>query len=486
MIGQGMGEASMLKTMTTRQESGRVQQRVACVLVTERLPAAGGGGSTGSFADRIRAFAEACFRFSPQIAIRPGEAVFLEVGGSRKLFSEAGIEARLKILAQRVLGVSVRVCVSDTAATALAGARYPDYARTRDLKRLPLQALQDYAHPFLWDPDTEKRVLRIICILESLGIHDLGGFARLPRESLASRLGKEAVTLMARVWGDLEIAWPGFHPLPSIVERDEVRDPEAHGLCSDLEGSVFVLRGLIDRAMARLRGRGERASIIEVRFGLTAGAREWRVEFALPQGSASGMIPILRERLSWELQRVPLGGPVEWMELEVLESVPGAGPQKDFFSRKEEEREAWDGLVARLSHKLGKEHVFVAFPKERYLPERAYVRRLVSVPSLAGRAARLVEEVDWPDRPARVLKKPEPLVKEGRVLKTLGGRQWKAVSWEGPERLSGEWWKDSEFEGFNRDYYRVVTEGGEQLWVFVNKKARGSKTPEFYLHGYFD
>ena len=450
--------------------------RVACISLAERQPM-----------DVVTAFAEACFRFSPQIAIRPGEAVFIEVGGSRRLFSERGLELRIQRLASRLLKTSVQVAVADTAATALAAARYPQYARTRDLKQLPLEALQLYAHPFLRDADLEKSTLRIICLLESLGVTDVAGFALLPRESLASRLGRDAVSLIARVWGDLQVAWPGFHPLPAIVERDEVRDPEAHGLCANLEDCIFVLKGLVDRAMARLRGRGERASVIEVRLGLAAGVREWRVEFALPQGSAAGMIPILREKLGFELQRRPLGGPVEHMELEIIEAVPGSGPQRDFFSRKEEEREAWDSLLARLSDKLGKERVFVAFPRDRYLPERAYTRKLVTVPALSGDRKQRSLDLDGgdaPDRPARVLKQPEPLIKQGRVLKISNGRQWKAVSWEGPERLSGEWWKDSDFEGFNRDYYRVITEGGDQLWVFVNKQA--SSEGAFYLHGYFD
>jgi hypothetical protein len=484
-----MGVKSVAKVQGQKREDEEqvphVHPRIACVLFLERQEDS-----------VVRAFAEACFRFSPQVAIRAGEAVFIEVGGSRRLFSETGLEARLKVLARRMIRGGVRVAIADSAAEALASARYPEYSHTRDLKKLPLAALHDYAHPFQWDADIEKRVLRIICILESLGIEDVAGFATLPRQSLASRLGKEAVHLMTRVWGGegcAPVAWPGFHPLPSIIERDEVKDPEAHGLCADLEGCVFVLRALADRAMARLRGRGERALMIEVRFGLAAGAREWRIEFALPQGSASGMIPILRERLAHELRRAPLGGPVEWMEVEIIESVPGAGTQKDFFSRKEEEREAWDALVARLSSRLGKERVFVAFPRERYLPERAYVRRTVSVPMLGnaqnGRVLRAVEDsevLDWAPRPARVLKHPEPLLKDGRALKTLCGKQWKAVSWEGPERLSGEWWKDSEFEGFSRDYYRVITEGGEQLWVYVNKKAHGAKSPSFFLHGYFD
>lgn len=454
--------------------------RVACVLLAERRPQS-----------ELTAFAESCFRFSPQISIRPEQAVFIEVGASRRLYSEASLSARLASLASRLLKSPVRIAIADTAATALVAARYPDFARTRDLKSLPLAALQDYANPFAWDQDLEKRVLRVTCILESLGIQDLGGFAILPRASLASRLGKESIGLMARVWGDLEAPWPGFHPQPCVLEREETRDPEAHGLCADLEGCVFVLRGLVERLSARLRGRGERLSVLEVRFGLAGRAREWRVEFVVPQGSAAGILPVLREKLAYELHRVPLGGPVESIEIEVLETAPGAGTQRDFFSRKEEESEAWDALVARLSSRLGKERVFVALPKDRYLPERAYVRTIGSAPVVSatggagGKAARKhAHDDDWPDRPARVLKKPEPLVKEGRVLKTLSGQQqWKAVSWEGPEKLSGEWWKDAQFEGFHRDYYRVITEGGEQLWVFINKKA---KAPAFYLHGYFD
>jgi protein ImuB len=474
--------------MATFHQLNPIKRRVACVL----LP----GGEKPD----LSALAEACFRFSPPVAIRAGEAVFIEVGGSRALFSEESIQARLKVLAGRLLkGVAVRVAIADTAETALAAARYPDYARTRNLRDLPLAALGDYAHPFLWDADLEKRVLRIRCILESLGVRNMGEFALLPRESLASRLGKEALGLMGKVWGEGEHAWPGFRPPARIVERDEVRDPEAHGLCADLEGCVFVLKGLLDRMMARLRGRCERVSAMEIRF-LTASKttdRMWRIELPLPQGSVAGLLPILRERLSYELQRQPLRCPVEAMEIEVLESVPGAGTQRDFFSKKEEEKEAWDGLVARLSARLGKDRVFVAFPQERHLPERAYIRKLVSVPvlgtSLAASMVRKVEQTEWPDRPARVLKKPEPLAKDGRVLRSPEGRQWKAISWEGPERLAGEWWKgwkgreDPQSEGgFNRDYYRVITEGGDQLWVFVHKDESTSEVPSFYLHGYFD
>jgi protein ImuB len=156
------------------------------------------------------------------------------------------------------------------------------------------------------------------------------------------------------------------------------------------------------------------------------------------------------------------------MEIRVLESVPSRGAQKDFFSRKEEESEIWDSLVARLSLKIGAGKVFTAVPQRRYLPEKAYSRSIKKLPNESYLSPL------WPHRPTRILKHPKP------IEPAMGLEKWTTI--DGPERLSGEWWNSS-YEGFNRDYYRMKTVQGEQLWVFINRK---SKEPTYYLHGYFD
>ncbi|MGK5082850.1 hypothetical protein WDW37_06065 [Bdellovibrionota bacterium FG-1] len=437
------------------------RQRVACVWVV--------GG--GSHEQALKALAEACLRLSPQVAVRENEAIFIEIGKSRALFSEATIEARLKVLAARVLRTPVRIAIADTAASALAAAKYPNYARTRDLHQLPLEALTDYGSPFCHQVDDEKQMTRLRSALKALGVLNVGAFACLPRASLASRFGRTALAVMASVHGEFSPAWPGFYPTPRVIERSEVCDPEAHGLCVDLEGVVFVLKQVVDKAMARLRGRLERVSVLELRFGPEK--RQWRIELPLPQGSTTLLMPILRERLAFELARTPLLCPIEKIELEVLETVPGMGQQRDFFSKKEQEQEVWDGLVARLSQKLGKDRVFVALPEQRYLPESAYSRKLMPETDV------LVPEVRGSDRPTRILKQPEPLDSQDRCLNASDGRRWKVLSWQGPERISGEWWKSAENSGFCRDYYRVVAESGEHLWVYVDHAS-------LYLHGYFD
>ena len=455
--------------------------RIACFYLESPLPQT----------ETLHALAEACFRFTPQIAL--GErAVFLEIGASHRLFSEQLLTMRLDRLAKR-FGFLSRVTFGGSAGEALALARYPSFLYARDL---PLESLTGYAFPFVSergspDPEAVKKIAELIRTLKLLGLKTVGELATLPPPALASRFGKEALKLGGCVRAEGPgrpghgEAWPGFHPSPRVLEKAPVENSET------LEAILFVLRGLADRIIARLYGRGERASVLNIRFDLVkwgsrcsesgkALRREFKLSLPLAQGSVSGLIPIMRDYLSQRLESEPFDAPVDSVQLEVLETVPSRSAQRDFFSKKEEEAETWDALVARLAQKLGKDRVFTAIPERRYLPEKAYSRSLKRAsPGPKGQAS---EQPFWPPRPTRLLAHP-------RILGTLG-----ASSLEGPERLSGEWW-DSQYEGFNRDYYRLKTASGEELWVFLNRnmsRAASSGSPKsaeeevLYLHGYFD
>jgi protein ImuB len=185
----------------------------------------------------------------------------------------------------------------------------------------------------------------------------------------------------------------------------------------------------------------------------------------------------------------PLEAPARQVHFTVLEAVPGYGAQRDFFGRKEEEAEQWDSLVGRLSHKLGKQRVFVAQAVDRYLPEESWVRKLELERGLLSYGVRgtaaLQPAIVRPDRPSRLLEEPLPLQRVGALLRNPEtGHRWRILDWDGPERLSGEWWKSESLDGFHRDYYQVKTESGERLWVFVRRDPEGNA--RVHLHGYFD
>jgi protein ImuB len=441
---------------------GTTKHRVACLYIFRNQKA------PESPTPNLTALAEACYRFTPQIAVRiPTEseseyAIFLEIGACHRLYSEELFKMKLATLARR-FGWLSRVTLGDSAAEAFALARNPSYFYLQDL---PLSAIVDYVTPFGVDPDLEHKLSKVIHTLQLLGLKNVGEFATIAPRTLSSRFGKEAVELSARIRNQLEMPWPGFHPSLTIVEKASVENSE------NLEALGFVLKGLVDRAIARLHGRCERASIIQVDFDLVkwgrrkeqSQTREFKLELPIAQGSTKGLFPIIQEHLSMALQKEPLIAPVDSIHFQILESVPSRGSQRDFFTRKEEESEVWDALVARLSLKIGAGKVYTAVPVDRYLPEKAYTRSIkkLSDKEYVGRA--------WPHRPTRVLKHPQPLP------------ELPAGQLHGPERVSGEWW-NSHFEGFFRDYYRLKTELGEELWIFQNCK---SPTPAFYLQGYFD
>lgn len=149
----------------------------------------------------------------------------------------------------------------------------------------------------------------------------------------------------------------------------------------------------------------------------------------------------------------------------MLESVPGRGAQKDFFSRKEEQDEIIESLLGRLTHKLGQAAAFIARPIARHLPERSYERTLEVAPA---REAPVV----FPRRPSRLLPEPERISFHGL----------RVAAFEGPERISPEWWEQSEVQAeAERDYYRVVLNDGAMLWVY-----REPGTREYFVHGIFD
>jgi len=59
----------------------------------------------------------------------------------------------------------------------------------------------------------------------------------------------------------------------------------------------------------------------------------------------------------------------------------------------------------------------------------------------------------------------------------LEGRGHAVLSFEGPERLSGEWWSTP----FDRDYYRARVEGLGECWLY-----RDGADGRLWLHGFFD
>lgn len=415
--------------------------------------------------------AEIFYRYSPQIALREPDALFIEIGQCQKIYREEALFLKMQSLLKR-LNLKAAIGVAEDVPTALALARF----HVRDKSLLPLEALHDYLCPFEEDEDLRKDGQRIQDILQQLGLHRLVDILNLPPQSLASRFGVAGVLLLDRVKSSFHLPWPRFVPPEKVIEGLEWDQEQP---CENLETIVFHLKTLIDKMMLRLLGRGERLVAFDLTFKLEKNSRlpdphrQWTFHLALPQGSSRHILGLVRERLQFDFQRQPLLSPVMAVELRVKETAPSLRRQGDLFNpKKEQDQEDWNNLVSRLSDKLGGQNVFLAEPRQSYLPEKSWRRVLKEEKD----CVRNFPSFPFPERPTRILKKPRPLHVVGERMMTPDFT-WRVLSWEGPEILSGEWWD----EPFERMYFKVATDSAEWLWVY-----RTRESPHVFLHGYFD
>ena len=117
------------------------------------------------------------------------------------------------------------------------------------------------------------------------------------------------------------------------------------------------------------------------------------------------------------------------------------------------------------------------------MPERSAKR----IPALAPACG-----LTWPEnlsRPARILDPPEPVTATALlpdhpprffVWRRVRHRVLKA---DGPERVTGEWWKSAREVSAFRDYYRIETDKGARFWLF--RDAPADEGGRWWLHGLF-
>ena len=167
-----------------------------------------------------------------QIAVREGEAVFLEIGKSLGLFTERSFFLRAGALSRR-FGLSPRVAAGASASEALALARFG--------AALPLEALRDYCSPFAPDEARAKKAEAMIRALRELGIPDVAEFARLPAEALPARFGSAGLELQRVVRGEHQFPWPALR-LPERILEQARHEPWRQEVAMNLFRRAGVVR----------------------------------------------------------------------------------------------------------------------------------------------------------------------------------------------------------------------------------------------------
>jgi protein ImuB len=420
--------------------------------------------------------------------------VYLDASGLERLFgSPGGIAAALVKRCDRV-GLEAGVAIADHRATArIAAARaalrgeaivIPPGGDAAWLAPLPLTALGAVLEP---SPGAHGRTAAsdvpgwssMADTLKLLGIEHVGDLARLPPGELTSRFG----ALGARLW----CVAVGMDPTPLAPRpiAPEVSEGASldHGLAS-LEALLFVIRGLIDRIVARLALHGLACRGLTVAFGLEDGSRyERAVGVLAPTLDVKALTTLTR----LAIEAAPPRAAIETIRLVAMPDRLRPS-QLDLFRSPGPAPAELATTLARLAALCGPDRVGEPVAPSGYRPEAWSVVPFAADedkhpprpacerdPGVASTA--LVLRALRPARPAQVFHE------RGQIAYVrapgLGGR---AIAAAGPWRIEAEWWNDPPC---NRDYYDVELSDGGVYRLYHDLRA-GDDRQAWFIDGCYD
>lgn len=314
-----------------------------------------------------------------------------------------------------------------------------------------------------------------------LGVATLGDLARLPREAVASRFGSLGLGAHRLAAGEDRL----LHPRP-IPPGHEVESLHHDDPLTTADQVAFVSRALAVRMMNGLEGVAPFRVLVEVEAGDgTVRQRVWRSLDPFTDHS-------LAERVWWQLQAwmaTPGGVPDgvtrirldpsdlsdEGRQLALLEQV---GTDGDSWQEVDTGRHDAERALSRAQALVGPDAVLQAESRGGRMPHE----QIVWYP-WGDRPPESAEEAPWPGSlpaptPALISPRPPQLEVEwdgGMPVRVRLGTRWEPVlTWTGPWRMLGRWWKGEA----PADRYQIVTSAGAVLCLVREGKA--------YLAGVYD
>ncbi|WP_232089579.1 DNA polymerase Y family protein [Sphingomonas sp. HMP6] len=427
-------------------------------------------------------------RWCPIVALSGEDGLFLDISGTAHLF---GGEARMARGIVRLLaraGFTARLAVADTPGAAWALARYAPQicepaAHFDAIAPLPTAALR-----------LEERA---IDLLKRLGVDTVGQLAALPRAPLARRFGGALIARLDQATGRLPEPLDPIIPPEAIVVAQRFAEPIATA-----DAIEHWLRDLMPRLVTALAQAGQGARAIELVADRIDGVpQRLRIGLARPTRDATHLLRLTLRRI----EEIAPGYGIDALTLHVRRADP-LGAQA-FTETLEDRAPDLAPLIDTLANRIGPDHLWRTTPHESDVPERSVLAVAPLDPparAITKLKADDVRQLDrspdvhpwhprWP-RPVRLLRRPELL---DNVLAELPDQPPRRFTWrgtthrvvraDGPERITGEWWKRATERHSVRDYFRVEDDVGERFWLFRRGDGERSESGDlaWFMHGSF-
>ena len=414
-------------------------------------------------------------RFTPMAALDPPHGLMLDITGCAHLFG--GEEGLIRAVRARSgqAGLKHQTAIAGTPQCARALARFgrggrldPSAIRDR-VRQLPVAALEL--------PEKEEQALR------RAGLKRLGDLDDRPRGPLAARFGVDFPSRLARVMGDEDIRITPHRPPAAVVADRIFLEP-----ISTPEDVERVLSDLLSETADRLDLLGQGGRIFEAGFFRVDGqVRHIAIGTGRPTRNANMVLRLFRERL--RALNHPLDPGFGFDQIRMSTPITETlAPKQPTLEDERGTHEEFDVLIDRLIARLGTESVLKFSSQNSHMPERAQRWVQADAPNTAD-SWPAPDPEDPPLRPLHLFQPPQPIetmaeVPDGSPMRFRWRRVLhEVVRSEGPERISGEWWRAPDQR--TRDYYRVEDREGRRFWLFRQGLYGEAQEPRWFIHGLF-
>ncbi len=391
----------------------------------------------------------------------PGLA-YVELTGLARLFGDAAAIGERLVRAARAVGLDVRVGVASTRVAARVASHGP--ARVRVVAAAEEQAVLAAAPLDVLALPADLRAT-----LAGWGIRDLGGLAALPRRGVAARLGRRGLVAQDLARG---VDREPFRPWTPPPFWEEARDLDWE--VTALPALMEVVRGVIGRLTARLAAAHLAMDAVEVRLGLSSGARvERTVALAHPTGDPEVALTLVRR----DLEARPPAAPVVAVAVSARPIPPRPGQAMLGQPPAPLERDL-AALLGRLVRLVGPEHVGTAVVEDSHRPDAVHLAPFGPPEGAVGAGAGPGEGV----LALRRLRPPRTVqvrCEAGRPAEVRwDGRLTAVRAWAGPWRLSGAWW---DTDGWAREEWDALLADGTLCRLAYDRVASA-----WLLEGIYD
>ena len=344
----------------------------------------------------------------------------------------------------------------------------------------------------------------------ALGIRTAGELALLPSEDVERRWGAEGLTVLRLARGDdPRRAWLARSDAPRTAQADLPAPSDT------MEPVLFLVQGALGRLTRELHDEGRAAAIVTITLALDtpsalpSGVPRHTVSREARLARPSARPDVLLEHCRALLERWPLPAPVTGVAIAITATARTAGGQGELLASGRRDDAAAAAAAARLAAALGSDAVVRPAARDAHAPERAGTWVPVGEEESASAAQRGTfadagpsRAMTMSERALRLLQPPEAVEVE-HAAGIPCAMWWRGARVplrrvQGPERLSGDWWRD---DAYRRDYWRCESETGSFV-VFQDHAGRGAtalpgprgpgdgpRGPDsdaWFVHGWYD